>query len=294
MRKVIGICGREGAGKTTAADYITSSASTSTITERTLTNPWAYVLDCLFGFDYEEMCMVVPVSNDRSEILNIRENPKARKALEQIFDAFDTVFPNIYTTTPTKFTVPVVYSNADWVQITLSDPLKRVCTAITGIPYEILLGSESKLRKIRDTKKYDVGGMTMTGREVLEQVGTQVFRMQIDAEFWIKIAEAQIIRNPLINFVLPDIRFSNEYDMLKRLGGILLVIYKSVDDLILTSDDKKQHPAKWNFLEFCNDAYRIPNKDTLYYLYERLEIIRNNTDQIDLIQKESPKVLNHE
>jgi hypothetical protein len=56
------------------------------------------------------------------------------------------------------------------------------------------------------------------------------------------------------------------------LGGSIWVVCKNQNDLILTEEDRKTHPAKWQFLTFIPD---IPERKT----------IENNGTKKDLIVK---------
>ncbi len=64
------------------------------------------------------------------------------------------------------------------------------------------------------------------GRRLLQILGTQVVRQCIDDQYWVKAAEGRIkslvnMADPPIAIFIPDIRFPNEAEMVKRLGGEL-------------------------------------------------------------------------
>ena len=267
MVKLIGICGREGAGKTTAANYIAPIKFYNKI----YTHPWAYIISCLLGIDYKKCCLEIPNYLDRTKVLDSLSKD-LHDFISKILNAFDTIFPYpIENNFAKKFTILEPISKK-WIQLTLADPLKKVCVAFTGIPHKILLGNDTKLRKLRECKKYNIAGLELTGREVLEQIGTQVFRMNIDTNFWTNLMEKNIKNNAFKNIVIPDIRFKNEYEMLKKLDGKLLVICRNLKDLKLTETDKKQHPAKWEFITFSDKAQIIVNttKENLYKTLDTL------------------------
>jgi len=61
-----------------------------------------------------------------------------------------------------------------------------------------------------------------TPREVLQVVGTDIFRDLIDSEYWVKVARSSIPKDSKV--VFDDVRFNNEANMIKNLGGSIIRI----------------------------------------------------------------------
>lgn len=285
--KVIGICGRQGAGKTTMADFLTGGTRPSM---QKYENPWAYVLSTLFGFSYLELNSKLPRTKSRVVLIKAakdasrgcRADPvwhlRPDEALIYVLNTLDNVFPdNITNHVPWTFIAPITdIKNQPWVEVSLADPLKKICAAITGIDYKILLGADSDSRYVRENQKFQIGSTSLTGRELLEQVGTNAFRNHFDPDFWLKIAERNIIQlKETSNVVIPDIRFDNELEMLYRVSGKLITICRDPADLILSEDDKKTHPAKWNFLTFCQESQILENSTTIPEFEKKIFDITN-------------------
>lgn len=63
-----------------------------------------------------------------------------------------------------------------------------------------------------------------TRRQILQHVGTELFRA-LDPEHWIKKArEVFAAAGPDARFVIPDMRFPNEADLVREFGGDLVLI----------------------------------------------------------------------
>lgn len=269
---LIGISGREGAGKSTIADYLAPEPKIYELCE--YNNPWAYIMSVLYGWDYILLQHVVPRTTQLNEIRtalsvsNLYEyiwNMTILEAFDRTLNVLSKLDSEILNNVNMVFQAPVNdYKKQDekgqFKQISLADPLKRICVPLSGLNFEILRGFENNYRKKREqpirsnskswnNKKFP----NMTGRQLLEFLGTECFR-QSDPEFWIKIAERRInYYNSLgIRVILSDVRFNNEHKMLKKNNGVLFVVTRSIDDLSLTKQDQTQHISKWEFLTFIN------------------------------------------
>jgi hypothetical protein len=290
MSILIGLCGRQSAGKSTCADYL---APAPKVNYANYNNPWAYIIANIFGFDYKDLVNKIPVSKNLRLIEDgISLYPNVTNKVNEEFKLADIFVwtyvilkklnKNIldYLYDNSRFTAPTIEEDCEdlqFVQVSFASPLKKICTAITGIDYRIFLGIEAEYRNLRDDpiaklnpKFFD---QQMTSRELLEQLGTNCFR-DVEEDIWIMIASRNISKflNEGKNIVVSDIRFLNEYNMIKELQGDILVISKCFADLILTEEDRKTHRSKWEFLTFPKDGSRvIMNDGTIQQFHERID-----------------------
>lgn len=114
----------------------------------------------------------------------------------------------------------------NFVPITLAEPLKEACRALFGFTDEQLYG---------DLKEDIDSYWNVSPRTVFQFIGTDVFRKQIDQilpdvgdKFWVVLIKKKILDiqkdNPNANIVVTDVRFKNEVDMIKSLGGIIIKV----------------------------------------------------------------------
>lgn len=101
-----------------------------------------------------------------------------------------------------------------------ADLVKECTAAALGLPLDHF---KDDLNKIKD---YQVGpGMTMTGREILQKVGTECFRNNIHTDFWVTRLFSRITQDKETNLhIIPDTRFPNEADAIKNAGGYVIRI----------------------------------------------------------------------
>jgi Deoxynucleotide monophosphate kinase len=257
--KVLGICGREGAGKNTVANILQFDShlpnQDPTWELREIDNPLCYMAHVLFGF---------PMNHDdpliKDPIWGMTQG-KAYDMLSKLLIKY--VDKDWLAAHPTgmNYNVPFPIQTSDntWREFSMADPLKRICALIFDIPYKILLAQTPEDRKLREntfSPQQSVCG-AVTGRYCLEYFGTDVMRNNFDNDIWIKILKREASKTIDAGFkvVIPDIRFPNEGKLIDELDGTLLTIYRNPTDLDLTEEDQKTHPAKWKFLTF-NDQVK--------------------------------------
>jgi len=68
------------------------------------------------------------------------------------------------------------------------------------------------------------GVKTEESRWLMQKIGTEIFRKQVDPEYWVKLAEKKIIEQLETgeNIVIDDIRLPDEADVIRRHGGLLV------------------------------------------------------------------------
>ena len=113
-------------------------------------------------------------------------------------------------------------------------------------------------------KLFRIGKETeLTGREILQRVGTELFRTGMCDDFWVYRLMKVIKGQPDFFMVITDIRFVNEVNAVEAAGGIVMHLTR---DTGLTDD----HPSETSL-----DSYTFPceinNDGTKEELYKELE-----------------------
>ena len=149
--------------------------------------------------------------------------------------------------------------------IHFADPLKEGCSSIFGLTHNQLYGNKKDL--IDEYWK-------ITPRKLLQFVGTELFRNQlcnimpqIEDTIWIKRLEKILIDNPYTNYIIPDIRFQNEVNMLKNHHAI---IFKVIRSDILNNDN---HISEKGIDEIKEFDKLILNDSTIDELYNKVNHI---------------------
>lgn len=92
-------------------------------------------------------------------------------------------------------------------------PLKAMLSAV-GVPTDILDGDNAAKEAPLDV----LGGKSC--RHAMQTLGTEWGRMQMDGDFWVRLWERGTAN--LTRIVADDVRFPNEVEAIRRLGGVIL------------------------------------------------------------------------
>jgi hypothetical protein len=140
-----------------------------------------------------------------------------------------------------------------------ADPLKQdVCMNILGLTYDQCYGSDIDKNTLTSLKWLDMPGYDpdsiakneyMTAREVMEFVGTNIFRMMKNS-VWVDATINKIKQENLDLAIVADCRFPNEVMAIKNVGGF--VIRLDYDPFNSNSDSEialDQHLFDWKYFD---------------------------------------------
>lgn len=174
-------------------------------------------------------------------------------------------------------------SDHGFTKASFAGTLKDATSAIFGWDREMLEGSTPWAREERDkidewwADRLDMPNLTP--RKVLQQMGTEILREGFHQNLWISSLENKIINNPG-NYVISDMRFPNEVDMVKRLGGTTVSIqrgelpdwwniaqkrFSEPDKAVVYAkrlDEAGIHASEYSWAG-CHFDWRIPNNESI-------------------------------
>ena len=151
-------------------------------------------------------------------------------------------------------------------EVTFAEPLKSFAMSI-GFTYEQVYGTQEQKLQINDFWK-------ISGREFLQKFGTDVCRDNLpeiipkmnmnNSQIWARVMEKKLIEKS--NLVISDGRFMDEVRLVKKYGGIVLRINRSINK------DKTEYKHKSEGIELPYD-FEIDNNGTVEDLKEKLSIL---------------------
>jgi hypothetical protein len=236
---IIGLCGREGAGKSSAAQALTGEDILNV--KYTRVNTWEYIAEHI-----------------DSQILDIVK-PKICELIQHIEP--EVVVPDS------------LYLGSE---IMIAALLKLICTALTGISYNVMCGltPDDRIRR-----ELSIPGIGFSSREILQKIGT-IFR-EVDPCIWIRIAitRAQaLISSGHKLVIISDVRYQNEIECVKKNGGHIIYICRNLSDLQVTDADRATHPSRWEFLDVRgNDQIIVNNTSIVDMVTQIQEYIQKKT-----------------
>lgn len=154
-------------------------------------------------------------------------------------------------------------TNHGYVKVSFADPLKEACRDIFGFTDEQLYGC---------MKENIDPFWNITPRVVLQYVGTELFRSQISTilpdvgeNIWIKSMSkkvSELVKSGVDKIIITDVRFFNESEFIKNLGGTMVKIVRTGADL-----SKDMHVSE-NMSDLFID-YVIYNDSDVTELYRK-------------------------
>jgi len=197
--KIIGISGRKQAGKNTLANYIN-------------------------GYILKQKGMINDFYIDENGSLTISTEDLDGNAGYGILDVTrkDTAF--------------VEYAEKElWPYIKIyhfADPLKEMAINLFGINADHVYGTNEDKEKLTDLEWKNIPGSTKksgnpTAREFLEHFGTKIIR-KIRNDAWANYSINKILREGTEIAIIPDVRFPNEVDAIKKHGGVVIRLTRDI------------------------------------------------------------------
>lgn len=109
-----------------------------------------------------------------------------------------------------------------------ADPLKKMCIEIFGLTHDQCYGSDDNKNELVNCLWPDTG-KEMTAREVMQYVGTNVFR-KMQHNVWADATIRRIQDEGLPLALIADCRFPNEVEAIKNAGGVVVKLNRNLYD----------------------------------------------------------------
>lgn len=181
--------------------------------------------------------------------------------------------------------------------------VKEVASLLTGIPVEAwemeqvkngFLGDQWMVKTLyRETKvltmdegnKYPhIPFKGMTGREMLQKIGTDCMREHLHPDTWVNALFADYKRTTphkyypdgvgdYPNWIITDVRFPNEAKAIKDRGGVLIRVNRP--DEVMIEEHSHLHPSETALDTYQDWDYVIENDGTIEELIEKVKEIYN-------------------
>lgn len=104
----------------------------------------------------------------------------------------------------------------DFVSMAYADPLKEACRVVFHLSREQLHDRAKKEEPVEPWGK--------SPRQILQAVGTDLFRNRFHKDVWLRNLEHRVRTSRRDRIVVTDVRFENEMEHIRSLGGFLVRI----------------------------------------------------------------------
>ena len=165
----------------------------------------------------------------------------------------------------------ILVEDHQFEKISFADKLKDAVSILFDWPRDMLEGETPDSRYWREqedafwTKET---GRSVTPRLVLQEFGTDCMRNGFYDGIWVSFVKKTIMDNPTTNYVIPDVRFENEVEVIKGMGGKVWCVKRGPDpvwfrqyqDLGIEPTDV--HPSEWRWAK-ASFEHNIYNEGTI-------------------------------
>ncbi|AGC02079.1 Deoxynucleotide monophosphate kinase [Acanthamoeba polyphaga moumouvirus] len=180
-----------------------------------------------------------------------------------------------------------------FVEKSFADPLKKACK-------ELFLFEDHQVYGTQEQKETpDPRWFNCTPRTALQFVGTELLRDNLDRimpgigkdifihhfKLWY---QNELQKNPDVRVVVSDVRFQNEADFIKSLGGTVIKISRETSKINLFDklsgfivNQTDTHASEKELKNINNYDILIENTNTIDNYYEKITEVTNNILSID-------------
>lgn len=157
-------------------------------------------------------------------------------------------------------------SSKNFTKYSFAVPVKEICKTAFLLTDEQVYGEH----------KEDIDDRwNVTPRLLMQVVGTDLFRellpkiipefKEVSENLWVKHFQFWREQNPDKNVIIPDVRFQNEVDIIKEMGGITIQVES---DRVVSSDGHSSENVKFDKITEV-----IQNNDTLDEYYDTIKSV---------------------
>lgn len=173
----------------------------------------------------------------------------------------------------------ILVQENNFEKISFADKLKDGVASVFGWDRSMLEGKTDVSRTWREQKdEYWSAelGKDVSPRLILQLFGTECMRQGFYDGIWVSLVKKHIIDNPNKNFVIPDVRFENEANMLKSIHGEVWRVRRGPDPVwfrMYTDVDQEPtdvHESEWRWAK-VNFNKIIDNNGTLLELRSQVK-----------------------
>ena len=179
----------------------------------------------------------------------------------------------------------------NWKKLSFAGHLKDVTALLFGFDRKMLAGETPEDREVREQPDQywsEKMGKDFTPRFALQFLGTNLLRNQLHQNIWVDCLEKTIL-NSDENVVITDVRFPNEIDMIKNIGGEIWRVERGT--LPSWWETAIYYNSKPNTLDIPSELKPIHESEWRWIGYDRPNHIFKNDRTIEDLKQEVLKVM---
>ena len=157
-----------------------------------------------------------------------------------------------------------LYNTHGFVVIRFADALKEAASIIFGWDRESLENLEFKMTVDKFWGE--------TPRTLLQRMGTEAMRDNVDKQIWVKALERRILDCGFTKVVIPDMRFKNEVKAIKGWGGYTVKVTRP-HFVVPGLKRHSKHKSEKELDAYRGWNYKIVNDTDLLNLWTKTDVM---------------------
>jgi len=185
----------------------------------------------------------------------------------------------------------ILVEEHNFIKLSFADKLKDGVASVFGWDRTMLEGDTVESREWRETVDEfwtNETGREITPRLVLQEFGTDCMRNGFYQGIWVSLVKQEIINNPDNKYIVPDVRFQNEIQVIKDLGGGVWNVRRGElpswwgyaiqdnehpDSSLMKDYHSEVHQSEWRWIGKDDQFDNILcNDDTIESLYSKVSV----------------------
>ena len=182
----------------------------------------------------------------------------------------------------------ILVEEHNFIKLSFADKLKDGVATVFGWDRAMLEGDTVESREWRETVDEfwtNETGREITPRLVLQEFGTDCMRNGFYDGVWVSLVKQEIINNPDNNYIVPDVRFPNEIQIIKSLNGEVwnvrrgelpewwgtAILDNQTNSTLMKDNHPEVHQSEWRWIS-TNDTFDkiLYNDDSIEALYSKV------------------------
>lgn len=182
----------------------------------------------------------------------------------------------------------ILVEEHNFIKLSFADKLKDGVATVFGWERSMLEGDSVESREWRETVDEfwtNETGREITPRLVLQEFGTDCMRNGFYDGVWVSLVKQEIINNPDNNYIVPDVRFPNEIQIIKSLNGEVwnvrrgelpewwgtAILDNQTNSTLMKDNHPEIHQSEWRWIS-TNDTFDkiLYNDDSIKALYSKV------------------------
>ena len=263
LTTIIGVSGKKQSGKSSLCKYISCY----------------YNLLFLNSFSEEELESLIQSKDGEKVFLSSKnylssEPVDCEDIIKSSYDLYRPLYSSVINSDEKQPRVPVkVYSFAD--------PIKDMCVNILNLREKQVNGTDAEKNSVTPYhwdnipsifKKNSNSTGFMTARQVMQFLGTDIFREMFSQNVWVDACIKNISKESPKIALIADVRFPSEADAILKAGGLLVRLTRS----IYQDEHKSENALNDYFSEPHPYVCKVPDVDIFEKNRLVLEFLNKN------------------